>query len=140
MSTPKPRPRRSKPDKSKSIPAPLLRLIAAALLFVLCFAAKVQFPRQSQHLRSQLTRLMGAHADWEGTFVRLGEELERREQVVHAVGDWCVSVFGPEKVQLSLGEPSDSAQDEADTSTLPAEFSTVAEQEPTDASPLEPFP
>lgn len=140
MSTPKPRPRRSKPDQSNSIPAPLLRLIAAALLFVLCFAAKVQFPRQSQHWRSQLTRLMGAHTDWEGTFSRLGEELERREQVVHAVGDWCVSVFGPEKVTLEPEKQSDCAQDEADTSTLPAEFSTVAEQEPTGASTPEPFP
>lgn len=140
MSTPKPRPRRSKPDQSNSIPAPLLRLIAAALLFVLCFAAKVQFPRQSQHWRSQLTRLMGAHTDWEGTFSRLGEELERREQVVHAVGDWCVSVFGPENVKMSPGEASDGAQNEADTSALPAEFSTVAEQEPTGASTPEPFP
>lgn len=140
MSTPKSRPRRSKPDQPRGIPAPLLRLIAAALLFVLCFAAKVQFPRQSQRLRGQLTRLMGAHTDWEGTFSRLGEELERREQVVHAVGDWCISVFGPEKVRLSPGEPSDSAQGEANASALPAASSAAGQEPVTDASAPEPFP
>ena len=140
MSTTKPRPRRSKSDQTRGIPAPLMRLIAAALLFVLCFAAKVQFPQQSQHLRSQLTRLMGAHTDWEGTFVRLGEELERREQVVHAVGDWCVSVFGPEKVTLEPEKASDGAQNEADTSALPAAPDAAGREPVTDTSTPEPFP
>lgn len=140
MSTPKPRPRRGKPDQIRSVSLPLLRLVAAALLFAVCFAAKAQFPRQSQRWCSQLTRLMGVHSDWEGTFSRLGEELERREQVVHAVGDWCVSVFGPEKVMLEPEKQSDRAQDEADVSTFPAASSADGQEPVTDASTSEPFP
>lgn len=124
MPTPKSRPRRSKTPPRKHLSGPLLRLIAAVLLFAVCFTAKAYFPRQSQRWRGELTRLMGAQTDLEDAFSRLGEELERRETMVRAVGDWCVSVFGAEGVTLPTGETSSASPSEESDS---AERSAGAE-------------
>ena len=56
---------------------------------------------------------------------RLGEELERRETMVRAVGDWCVSVFGAEGVTLPTGETSSASPSEESDS---AERSAGAEE------------
>ena len=113
MRPPKPsqRPRRSRQTRQQTISTALARLVAAALLFTLCAVAKIHFPQQSLPWRQQLSRLIGSQADLNQAVSQLGEELERREEVVHALGDFCVSVFAPEGVSLPAeAEPSVPAE------------------------------
>jgi hypothetical protein len=99
-----------------------VRLAAAVLLFALCAVAKVHFPQQSLPWRQQLSDLIGSQTDLNQAFSQLGEELERREEVVHALGDFCVSVFAPEGVNIPAeGEGSAPAE-----SSLPEDASQEA--------------
>lgn len=109
------RPRRSKNDEQPARSTVLLRLVTALVLFGVCFVAKVHFPRQTQSWRTQLCSLIGAQTDLKQSFSRLGEELEQREAVVRAVGDWCVSVFGPEGLEV----PARGAADGPEASGVP---------------------
>ena len=110
-----PKPRRSKQTREPTASTALVRLAAAVLLFALCAVAKVHFPQQSLPWRQQLSRLIGSQTDLNQAFSQLGEELERREEVVHALGDFCVSVFAPEGVSIPA-EAEGSAPAESDTS------------------------
>lgn len=113
------RPRRSKEPEKGDGSAVLLRLAAAMLLFALCFVAKTSFPDQTQQWRSQLTQLIGAQTDLHQAVSQLGEELERREAVVRAVGDWCVNVFAPEGLQVQRSSGAAGEPPTQETSTGP---------------------
>lgn len=73
----------------------LSRLIVAIVLFLLCFVGKTSFPHQTEAYRHQLAALLSGSTDLHSAFAELGTKLEQREEVMNAVGDWCVSVFGP---------------------------------------------
>ncbi len=108
----------------------LLRLAAALLLFSVCFAAKTQFPSQTQRWRSQLWSLIGQRTDLRESLTWLGEELEQQRSALHAVGDWCVEVFGAQEVNLpaaALPEQAEAAQPWAQRE---ADASEGAESEP----------
>lgn len=90
---------------SRDAPGPqsrsaLRRLAAAGLLFGLCAVGKLGFPQQTAHWQRQLSALMSGSGDLRQAFDQLGEQLEAREEVFEAVGDWCVNVFGPEGLTL----------------------------------------
>lgn len=94
---------------SKDAPGPesrsaLRRLVAAGLLFGLCAVGKLGFPQQTAQWQRQLSALMSGSGDLRQAFGQLGEQLEERQEVFGAVGDWCVNVFGPEGLTLPKEE------------------------------------
>lgn len=114
MSTPHSPKRARKSPKTgpESHSSSLFRLIAAVLLFSVCFVAKTQFPSQTQRWRAQLAQLIGTHTDLHQSLDWLGEELERQRTVFHAVGDWCVEVFGTQDLSLPSTQPEATAPPE----------------------------
>ena len=114
MSTPHSpkRARKSPITGPESHSSSLFRLITAVLLFSVCFVAKTQFPRQTQRWRAQLAQLIGTHTDLHQSLDWLGEELERQRTVFHAVGDWCVEVFGTQDLSLPSTQPEATAPPE----------------------------
>lgn len=126
MSTPHPPKRARKSPKTgpESHSSSFFRLIAAVLLFSVCFVAKTRFPSQTQRWRAQLAQLIGTHTDLHQSLDWLGEELERQRTVFHAVGDWCVEVFGTQDLSLATDQPEatappENAQERATESAQP---------------------
>lgn len=78
----------------------LLRLTAAALLFLTCLGLKTCFPSETAEVRQQLSSLLSASTDFQAAFSSLGERLDSGEDVMAAVGDWCVTVFAPQPITM----------------------------------------
>lgn len=76
------------------------RLTAAVLLFLICFAGKLQFPEQTEPYRQRLALMLSSSTDFGAAFTDLGEDLSQGNDILAAVGDWCVTVFAPAEVSL----------------------------------------
>lgn len=95
---------RKKQQKKAEGTGPLLRLLAACVVFLACCGAKTCFPEETAQYRQQLSALLSSTTDFKAAFTRLGQRLEEGEDVMGAVGDWCVTVFAPEPVNLPDSE------------------------------------
>jgi hypothetical protein len=89
-----------------------LRLLIAALVFTLCLVGRMNYPAETEQYRQKLAELLSSSTDFQGAFRRLGKELSQGDDMLEAVGDWCISVFAPEDITLE-----DTSAEEADTSS-----------------------
>lgn len=81
-----------------------LRLLAAGALFLLCLGLKTLFPAETVQYQQQLSSLLTASTDFPAAFSKLGHRLEAGEDIMGAVGDWCVTVFSPEPLVIEEEE------------------------------------
>lgn len=87
----------------------LARLVAAVLLFLVCFVGKTRFPQQTAAYQQQLADVLTASTDFRAAFSTLGEELARGGDPLEAVGDWCVAVFAPAETATDETLPTAAA-------------------------------
>lgn len=83
----------------------LRRLAAAIVLFLLCFVGKTKFPAQTEPYWGKLAATLSSSTDFRSAFTDLGQELSQGNDMLEAVGDWCVAVFAPGEIQLQQGLP-----------------------------------
>lgn len=92
----------------------LIQLGLCLALFLTVFLGKGVFPQRLQAAGGQLLSLLGADTDFRGAFARLGESLSQREDVLGEIGNFCIQVFGSDKVE--------TAQSQRDNGQLRAEL------------------
>ena len=98
-------PRRSAgPARSSRTRKECQRLIAAVLLFGLCFAGKTFFPQQAEQGVAFVRQILTSSSHFETAFADLGEDLSQGKGVAESVGSWCVTVFSPREVTVSEAE------------------------------------
>lgn len=111
-------PRRSAgPKKSSGMRQECQRLIAAVLLFGLCFAGKTLFPQQAERGAALVRNMLTSSSHFETAFADLGEDLSEGKGVAESVGSWCVTVFSPQEVTVSEEKAGGSETETSEKST-----------------------
>lgn len=101
--------RGGKPKKTTRWDGSLSRLTVAVLLFLVCFAGRLGFPEQTEPYRQRLAQLLSASTDFSAAFTDLGEDISQGNDLLSAVGDWCVTVFAPTEVTLDTASQEELA-------------------------------
>lgn len=84
----------------------LLQLLVCLALFLAVFVGKGVFPHRLEEVRASLLTLLTSNTDFRAAFSRIGASLSGEDDVLGALGEFCVEVFGPSQPEASPDEPA----------------------------------
>lgn len=88
------------------------RLLAAVMIFLFCYGARVTYPEQSQRAADWMRYTLSSSSHFEDAFSTLGQDLSNGKSLSTSVGSWCVTVFAPQEVTIPLEEADSEKKDE----------------------------